>query len=233
MPHQPSRELERRLAALDRIYAIFDKFIASYDLACRSACATCCTANMTLTTLEGYRIVSRMNIRERKRLVDHMKTAGGSPRFQPRLSINTIAKRCRDGKPIPDETPDPSWGKCLLLAGDLCSMYALRPFGCRCMVSRTNCRQTGYADMDDFILTVNNLFMQTIEHMDPYGGTGNLIDILLYFFRPENLETYRHTMKVLDVNGLAPNRPIPVLMVPPEHGQRVERILEKLRKATA
>jgi hypothetical protein len=137
---------------------------------------------------------------------------------------------CQDGEPVPDETIDPSWGACPLLLGDVCPIYTLRPFGCRCMVSGIDCRNTGYAHVDDVILTVNNLFLQHIEHIDARGGTGSLIDILRYFDHPERLETYRDQMAIIENTNLALNRSIPVLMVPPEHRKQVPSILQKLQQ---
>jgi len=116
-----------------------------------------------------------------------------------------------------------------LLTNNACPIYRLRPFGCRCMVSSIDCRKTGHAQVDEFILTVNNLFLQYIEHIDPHGGTGSLIDILLYFDQPALLETFQRKMTIAADTVLALNRPIPVLMVPPEHRLRVQPILKKFQ----
>ena len=52
--------LEKKIAALDRIYAAYDRFCAAQDVACKKYCAHCCTSNVTLTTLEGYKIVDHL-----------------------------------------------------------------------------------------------------------------------------------------------------------------------------
>lgn len=228
-PNAFSQELTRRLSLLDRIYNIFEEFIATYDVACRHGCAACCTCNVTLTTLEGYHLMDRMDRAARKSLFEKVRSVSDNKRFQPQVTINEIARMCRDGKPVPDEAIDPSWGACPLLFGDACPVYAMRPFGCRCMVSGLDCREIGYAQVDEFILTANNLFLQYIEHLDPRGGTGSLIDVLLYFDQPVNLEAYQAEMTIAKNAGLAPNHPIPVLMVPPEHCRQVQPILQKLQ----
>jgi len=51
---------ETRAAALDKIYDVYDKFTETVDVACRKGCSPCCTRNVTLTTLEGHRIVEHM-----------------------------------------------------------------------------------------------------------------------------------------------------------------------------
>ena len=222
--------MKRRLAILDRIYSLYEEFVKPFDLACELLCSSCCTCNLTLTTLEGYSILSRASSNELTMLLENVRTVSNSPRFQPQTTINGIAQLCKDEKPIPDEMIDPSWGTCPLLSDNACSIYPLRPFGCRCMVSSLDCRKTGHAQVDEFILTVNNLFLQYIEHIDPLGGTGSLIDILLYFDLPAHLKAYRMRMAVAKDGGLALNRPIPVLVVPPEHRHQVQSILQKLQQ---
>lgn len=222
--------LNRRLSILDRIYTIYDEFIKPFDLACERRCSSCCTCNLTLTTLEGYSMLSRAGRPEVKMLMENARAAAGNPRFQPQMTINTMAQLCRDGKPVPDETIDPSWGPCPLLSDDACPIYRLRPFGCRCMVSNRDCRKTGHASVDDFVLTVNHLFLQFVEHIDPCGGTGSLVDILLYFEQSSRLDTYQSNMTIAEDSGLAANRPIPVLMLPPEHRQRIQPILASLQQ---
>lgn len=222
-------ELERRLFVLDRMYSLYEEVIEPFGLACELRCSSCCTCNLTMTTLEGYGILTRVNRDELNRLLENVRAVSNNPRFQPQTTINGFAQLCRDGKPLPDENIDPSWGNCPLLTNKACPIYWLRPFGCRCMVSSLNCRDTGHAQVDEYILTINNLFLQYIEHIDPLGGTGSLIDILLYFGLRAHLEAYQRRMAVTEDYSLAPNRPIPVLMIPPEHRQRVQIIFKKLQ----
>jgi hypothetical protein len=42
-----------------------------------------------------------------------------------------------------------------------------------------------------FVITVNNLFLQYIEHIDFHGCSGNLSDVLLFLKSKERLESYR------------------------------------------
>ena len=45
-------DMARRLRLLEGLYAIHDRFTASLDtLACGLHCDTCCTRNVTMTTL--------------------------------------------------------------------------------------------------------------------------------------------------------------------------------------
>jgi hypothetical protein len=105
----------------------------------------------------------------------------------------------------------------------------LRPYGCRCLVSRHNCGQTGYAEIDDFVLSVNTVFLQTIEHIDAGGCTGNLVDVLQAMSEDQNRQAYCSSTLHCSANRLIPNQPIQVLMIPPEHRKKMEPILEALR----
>ncbi|MBW2611159.1 MAG: hypothetical protein JRE12_02165 [Deltaproteobacteria bacterium] len=225
----PSDNLRRRLAILDRIYDLYEEFLKSFNLAYELRCSSCCTGNLTMTTLEGYSILARAGNHKLNMLLENVRAVANSPWFKPQITINRIAELCRNGKPVLDEIIGPSWGTCPLLTDNACPIYPLRPFGCRCMVSNLDCRKTGHAQIDAFILTINNLFLQYIEHIDPYGDTGSLIDILIYFDQPTLLETFQRKMTITEYAGLALNRPIPALMVPPEHRHRVQPILQRLQ----
>jgi hypothetical protein len=84
--------------------------------------------------------------------------------------------------------------------------------------------------MDAFTLTVANLFNQCIEHLDQKGMTGNLIDVLLFLDDKNNLAAYQSDKMAPTAKGLIPNSPIPVLMIPPEHRERAEPLLNALKK---
>ena len=48
--------LAKKLVVLEQIYEIYDNFAKGLDVACKKYCANCCTRNVTMTTLEGYKI---------------------------------------------------------------------------------------------------------------------------------------------------------------------------------
>ena len=222
--------LEHRLDALRRIYAIYDEVLAGYDLACRRGCDACCTANVTLTTLEALLIVEALG-GEAGKALSPLASAPDARRFRPRVGINTVAALVLGDEDPPEEGADPEAGACPLLRDHCCPIYPLRPFACRCMVSTRPCDKVGYATIDDFLVTVNTVFQQTIEDLDAGGATGNLSDLVTLLGRSDVKETYlcgRLDPAALD---LAPNRPMPALMVPPGHRARMAPIVERLRKA--
>jgi len=95
------------------------------------------------------------------------------------------------------------------------------------MVSKTNC--VDKAEMDPFVLTVNNVFLQYIEHIDQQGFSGNFTDVLLFMESEDNRKNY--SMEVLKEIGkdLIKNMPMPLLLVPPEHKQQIKPIINSLQ----
>jgi hypothetical protein len=172
-------ELEIKLAALGRIYDIYDDFAAALELACKKTCAHCCTCNVTLTTLEGYNIFSSLPAASKANLISKVQTKLDPGRFRPDFTTNQLAELCAGGFEPPDETDATAGEGCFLLADRLCSIYESRPFGCRCLVSRNNCGETGYAEIDEFVLSVNTVFLQTLEHVDVNGCTRSIIGLLM------------------------------------------------------
>jgi hypothetical protein len=223
-----------RCERLKHIYSIYDAFIADTQSACRKQCASCCTCNVTVTTLEGWLVHGYMQSGGAVADVEVKDLSGvASPRrFQPRVTINGMAVLCMQGRPLPDEENDPSAGECPLIEEDICPIYDVRPFGCRAMLSTTACDIGGEAAMPPLILSANNIVMQCIEALDQPGATGNLIDILQFLSDPDRRRAYENQRDLRWPPTLVPNQPIPVLMIPPEHRQAVQPLLRSLSKCS-
>jgi len=201
---------------------VYDGFVGEFDLACEKYCAHCCTANVTMTTLEGYRIISHLEKAGEAHCLETIARQSHPDRFIPRVSINRMADICaRDGDP-PEEHLDPEAGPFPVLADDDCGL-------CRCMVSARNCGQTGFADMDPFILTVNDVFLQHLEHIDAQGFTGNFADVMQFFNSEENRKNYVTGQLGPAPQGLVANQPVFVLMIPPEHRERIQPLMAQIR----
>lgn len=223
-------DIERKLKALDRIYAVYDEFVRSLDTACKPQCHQCCTTHVTSTTLEAYKIGEALPPGEREKLFRRIREASGLKRFRPAVTTNALAELCAKDEDLPAETDEPVGDKCPLLVEDLCSIYALRPFNCRCFISRTACEGKGYADVADAVLAVNTLFLQTVEHVDAEGCSGNLLDVLDVLASDEKRRVYGIGALHCTANGLIANCAMRVLMLPPEHREKIEPILKKLRQ---
>lgn len=222
-------DLNNKLAALDQIYQIYDNFVSELQLACRKQCAHCCTTGVTVTTVEGYKIVKKLESERDSQWIEKIEQASKQPHFQLKITVNQLANICAEGIEPPVEE-NPEWDMCPFLTDGLCPVYAARPFGCRCLVSRQDCGKQGVADIDDFLLSVNTVFLQTIEHLDMDGCTGNLLDVMKVMANKENRRAYAcDKLKCLSA-GLIANQPLKILMIPPEHRTKMEPILNSLRE---
>lgn len=220
-------DLSDRIDVLDRIYKIHDSFTDDLEPACQKYCSTCCTRNVTMTTLEGYKIANHLIENGKSELFKKIKDESYKKRFQPIITTNKIADLCIQGKEIPDEEIDSSWGSCPLLINNECPIYAARPFSCRCMVSKTKC--VDKAEMDEFVLTVNNVFLQYIEHIDQQGFSGNFTDVLLFMESEDNRKSYAMKNLANPEEGLIKNLPMTLLLVPPEHKNKIKPIINSLQ----
>lgn len=221
--------LKLRQEILTKIYQLYDDFIKDYELACTIKCSACCTLNVSLTSLEAYRIMEQIIAEKRDDLLENLKKIEQEERFQPEVSTNKFADLCAEGKELPDDGVEPIWSSCPLLVDKQCSVYENRPFECRGFSSKVNCTEEGMADMDRLVMTVNNLFKQYIEHIDMFGVSGNLTDILRHLQQTENKEFYL-TNEAEAKRPLIPNHPAKVLMIPPEHAEKVKPIVEEFQK---
>ncbi len=222
-------ELAGKLTALDKIYALYDRFAAALDLACKKYCSHCCTTSVTLTTIEGYKINQALGSSANAEWDEKIRQAAAQTHFKPKMTTNRIANLCADGI-LPPEEESSAWKSCPFLTEKQCPIYAVRPIGCRCLVSRNDCGKDGYADMDDFVLSVNTLFLQTIEHMDAGGCSGNLLDVLAVMASRENRQAYEDRRLKCATAGLITNQPLKILMIPPQHRTKMEPILQSLRE---
>jgi Fe-S-cluster containining protein len=222
----------QKLKALQAIYRIHGRLMDSFDLACRMGCSTCCTRNVALTSLEAYHLTSQLGDNGRKEALVRIHAHSSKQRLIPAITINTMATRCMNGEDLPEEHSDPAWGPCPLLEDGLCTIYPIRPFACRSMASQKDCSRSGMADMSDFMMTVNNVFMQYLEHLDQGGIYANLSDLLPLMALEEIRGTFLETGRLKPPSSsFLENRPVAILMVPPEHRQRITPILEELQTA--
>ena len=224
-------DIEGRIWLLQEIYRLYDQLIADYQLYCRRQCALCCTRNVTITTVEALFMIRSWEAAGRDGWTERVRQAVTEPRMQPATTLNQFADLCARDAPIPQGGEHEDSRACPFLHDDLCTTYQSRPFGCRAMVSRTHCADHQQADMPEFMLTVNNVLMQYIEALDVNRSSGNMIDVLLMMSNPLQRRSYETDLPMHPTARLLINRPIAVLMVPPEHQQRVQPVLQALLKA--
>lgn len=206
---------------LQEIYRLYDAQLEAVDVACCKYCAECCTTNVTMTRLEGTLIAA---VAGKNRIAELLSRGACEkmPRYQPILSTNAYVASCRTDAPLPDDPSGAHTGVCPFLKDSACTIYQIRPFGCRCMISTQKCSQNGYAEIDDLTLTFNTVFLQFIEHIDQKGFSGNMIDVLIHLSA--------NAGRIPEGCRVTPNRPIPALMVPPRHRDRIAGVISRLNR---
>lgn len=227
IPHLDIYELKKAL--LLQVYQTYDAIASEFESACRDSCATCCTQNVLATTLETSVLLEYF---EDGRL-DNLCEKIVPNRIRPSVSVNAFADRCmhsQDPPPPSAQTIDRT--ACPLLEQSRCSVYQGRPFACRSMWSRTQCRSLGIAIMDPLLVSVNSVFQQIIEDIDAGGLYGNLLDIMLHLGTAEMRKSYVLGERVTAGEGLIFNTPNPGFLVPPEHRSSVGRSLAPLWNRT-
>jgi hypothetical protein len=223
-------DLNHRCEQLKSIYAVYDAYTADIQKACRKHCASCCTCNVTGTTLEAWLIHDYLcsGAADISGIYKTLSRSAPPRRFQPRVTINAMAALCMRGRELPEELNDPAAGGCPLMDGDICPIYDVRPFGCRAMLSTAVCDLAAEACMPPLVLTINNIIMQYIEALDQPGASGNLIDLLFFFSDPAACRAYENRLANSWSQPLLANQSMPVLMIPSEHRGAVQPLLRSL-----
>jgi len=117
---------------LNSIYGVYSRWVERFPLACQKGCATCCTQSVTMTSLEGEMLLDFLKVQGMvNRLPDQFaqKTTGNKGAA---ITTNQFAKACLEQQKI-DEDPLGSWDftPCIFLSEGVCTIYEVRPFGCR------------------------------------------------------------------------------------------------------
>ena len=220
--------LEQKLDILNKIYGIYNDVAKNPDVACKKYCSACCTPNVTMTTLEGYLIAEHMISNGQSDVFENIHAKISKNRFKPQITTNRLADLCMKGEDSPEEEKTHSDKSCPVLKDNLCPIYKVRPFGCRCFISTHDCRKAGYAEVDPFDMTVSTLFLQFVEHIDFMGFSGNFADVLLLMASKENRDHYKMNILAHPGADFVSNLKIKVLMVPPEHRMKVKPLLDAL-----
>jgi Fe-S-cluster containining protein len=225
-------QIPYKLSVLSRVYDLHDTFWSHFNFACVRGCSACCTQNVTITSLEGYRIVRHLASTKQIDLLQRLQPTAAQERFQPSLTTNEIAALCLQRQDLPEEAADWPQAQCPFLSENECPIYSERPFGCRCFSSTKKCDLTTHAEVDPFLLTANMLFMQFVEAIDEGGLFGNMTDVLLCLKSDVHRKQYEIHPNLNRPPGLCVNRGIPGLLVPSEHQTRIQPLLYQLKEIT-
>jgi len=219
-------DIKTKLDLLEKIYNIFDSFISDIDSACTEKCNDCCSQDVIITTLEAYQISNFLIENKKEHFFDIIEEQINKAHYQPQITINELAKLCKNNEEIKDDIRQSSNEKCPLLDNEKCTIYPIRPLSCRSLISTIKCDENGFATIDPFVISVSNMFQQIIENLDKKGCTGNLIDVVHIMKSSENRLKYENDD--LYMQPLLKNHFSDSLLVPSEHIEKIKPIYRSL-----
>ncbi|MDL1972909.1 MAG: hypothetical protein LWW78_06665 [Deltaproteobacteria bacterium] len=220
--------IDLKLKLLEAIYKFYDEYAKGYFSVCVPGCCKCCTTSVLTTTLECFYIISYLRSQGKLSLIKRLSGLSEKGYLRPTITTNERAYKCLN-RIVPEEGDDNYLVEpCPFLHEGKCLIYQVRPFGCRSFFSEVRCEDSLEAIINPKLLTINILFLQIIEDIDIKGLFGNMIDIILFLSNSKNLEHYRQSEGISPSSILLPNRPIPGFLIPPNHRQEVNMVLNRL-----
>ncbi|MCX5865258.1 MAG: YkgJ family cysteine cluster protein [Deltaproteobacteria bacterium] len=199
---------------LTTLYDTFADWADTFAFVCRKGCATCCTRSVTMTSLEGEWIVNFLDeAGRRSELAAHA--------FQPatnresQCTTNAFVAAHLRGESV-EEAENWDMRPCPFLKEESCSIYPVRPFGCRLFASQDSCAVSGVAEMPPGYLAGATALLQYIEHLDNGGRWGTMVELLTGLNNGQ-AENYGE-----------PAAPIPGFLIAPDELALVEPLLHDL-----
>lgn len=205
---------------LARIYEVFEDWSASLSFACRRGCAVCCTQGVTISETEGERIVEFLGKNGSRDWKNGLNLETLQPGI-PACTTNEFAEACLQQQDIVSGDGFFS-GICPLLQDNLCSIYPVRPFSCRCFASTTTCTPGSDAELPSYYLAASTAITQLIEHLDQGRYWGLLTPLLRHLIAPDQEPP----------PGLLIARPLPGFLLAEEEYPKVISLLEAVFTAT-
>ena len=216
-----TKDMTSKETLLDTLYEVYSQWVVRFPLACQKGCTACCTQSVTMKSLEGKNILGFLKAEGREKGLPELLGHRVKANKGVTLTTNQYARACLEHREIADDALG-GWNfvPCVFLHENACSIYEVRPFGCRSFGSFETCSENSGAEMAPIHLTVNTVFSQAIEHICSVGGFwGNMGDVL------ESLVEGQ----LPDTKGkLLPAQPIPGFLLAPQEVKPVNFLLKQL-----
>jgi len=212
--------MDQKKELLHTIYGVYSSWAERFPLACQKGCAACCTQSVTMTTLEGGDILDFVKTKNREEWLIEELARVIPGKSKAAITTNQFAGACLRHQEIDGDTPG-SWNftPCIFLEDDICSIYEVRPFGCRSFGSLVQCAMDRAAEMAPIHLTVNTVFTQVIEQISSDGGYwSTMADILKSMVSNEALNGNVHLLSA---------HPVPGFLLEPNEVQAVRDLLQQ------
>ena len=215
--------MEAKKQVLDAVCNVYSEWVHGLPVACRKGCAACCTRSVTMTSLEGEVILDFVGRAGMGKWLREMLIQAGQGHIKAALTTNQFAAACLNHRDVDSDVPG-GWDlrPCVFLAENTCSIYAVRPFGCRSFASLVQCNAENTAVMTPVHLSINTVFTQIVEHISSDGGCwSTMTDILLDLSAGRNSAWEAH---------LLPARPVPGFLLEAGEARVVKGLLQQLRE---
>jgi Fe-S-cluster containining protein len=212
---------------LQKIFDCFADWSSQFTLACEKGCALCCTQDVAITAVEGEWILEYMRTRSMQPWLEHL-LKGRLP--EPHLSqtTNQYAEACLNG--IEMEIDSGRFDAiCPFLQHDLCRIYPVRPFACRCFASTQICRKGASASLPPVYLSAAIAVSQIIEHLSQFDHWGNMLHVLylqVYGAPASGLKDSPDLEKAR--NGCLTARPLPGFLFSEREAEHVVPLIESI-----
>jgi Fe-S-cluster containining protein len=161
---------------LQNIFDCFADWSKQFTIACDRGCALCCTQDVTMTAVEGELILDFIRSRSMQPWLEQILN-GRLPDVHLSRTTNQYAQACLNG--IEVEIGSGRFDAvCPFLHNDLCRIYPVRPFSCRCFASTQICRKGASASLPPEYLSAATAVSQIIEHLSQFDHWGNMLHVL-------------------------------------------------------
>lgn len=165
-----------KIAVLETIYTIIDASDWSLPAVCGKGCSTCCTTNVTITAVEGEKILRyAVDLGLQQWLAERL--AATSPHPPPQYTLNDFAQACLSRREL-SEDPWSDGAPCPFLDNHCCRIYPVRPLACRLFASTELCRVDIPASVPQWYFDAATAVSQIVEHLGQKEYWGRMQDVL-------------------------------------------------------
>lgn len=217
---------------LSAIYSCFTNWSAPQQFCCRAGCATCCSCKVTVTALEARQIVDFCRLDNR---LDWLVDKLSSPDIldPPKQTTNEYVSATLQQQDTLPQTLHTAASdlKCPFLEEEICTIYEVRPFSCRCFVSTTPCSTGRAATIPDHYLYGAMAAQQIIEHLGQFSPWGYLTDIIvleIYRLKRDSISATLEDRRKTTLARIRRARPLPGFIIPEDEQDKVAPLLHAI-----
>jgi Fe-S-cluster containining protein len=207
-------EIKRKILFV--MYSVLNSQQEDLQLACQKGCSSCCTQSVMMTELEGEVIVDfyDKHIGRTEELYEFIKNNDYSD-SKKNITPNTYARQFLEKQCGQEESSDWCFQPCVFLKDGTCTIYPVRPLGCRAFISEIDCKKNGTAEVKPITITKSVVLQQLTEHLDKGRMWGALNKMMLLISSNKKSQ-----------QDLSMGIPLPGFLIPQEERDEVDRMVD-------